>query len=239
MKMPEFDCSREVILPAAPERVWEAVASKEGNAAWLFPNEIEAGGAGAEAWEPPHHFRTRQEQGDWFNDLEFVIDDRGDGTSGLHYGHCGVFGPEQFDTQNEAIQQHTDFYLHTLSEYLEHFDGRPVTYIGDVPGGIQGPPSSATADGFRRLKDALGLDRSASEGDAVHLTPSGVEAIDGVIDYLQPNFLGIRTDDALYCFFGRNAFGGPVAVTIHSFAPGIDAEQTAQSWKQFLDSELG
>jgi hypothetical protein len=235
--MPEFDCSREVILPARPERVWEAVATTEGNAAWLFPNEIE-GGAGAKAWEPPHHFRTRQEQGDWFNDLEFVIDDRGDGTSGLRYAHCGVFPPEQFETQNEAIQQHTDFYLHTLSEYLERFDGRPATYIGDVPGGIQGPASSATPDGFKRLQTALGLESTVSEGDTVHLTPSGLEPIDGVVDYLRPNFMSIRTDDALYCFFGRNAFGGPVAVSIHSFASGVDAEQIAETWKQFLEAEL-
>ncbi len=38
-EMPEFDCSREIVLPATPERVWEAVATNEGNAAWLFPND--------------------------------------------------------------------------------------------------------------------------------------------------------------------------------------------------------
>ena len=112
--MPEFDCSRDVIVPATPERVWEAVATTEGNAAWLFPNEIDADGAGAKAWDPPHRFAIRQEQGDWFNALEFVIEDRGDGTSALRYVHCGVFAPEDFDAQNDAIQQHTDFYLHTL-----------------------------------------------------------------------------------------------------------------------------
>jgi hypothetical protein len=234
--MPEFDCSREITLPAAPDRVWEAVATTEGNAGWLFPNEIEPGGAGAQAWDPPRHFGIRQEQGDWFNDLQFLIEDHGDGTSALRYAHCGVFPPEVFETQNEAIQQHTDFYLHTLAEYLEHFQGRPVTYIGDVPGGIQGPSGSATPDGFKRLQRALGLDDDVSEGDSVRLTPAGLEPIEGVVDYLRANFMSIRTEDALYCFFGRNAFGGPVAVTIHAFRDGADPDKIKQDWQEYLNS---
>lgn len=234
--MPEFDCSRDVVLPAPAERVWEAVATPAGNAAWLFPNDVDP--AGAKAWDPPHRFATRQEQGDWFNELDFAIEDRGNGTSALRYAHCGVFPPEQFDTQNEAIQQHTDFYLHTLSEYLEHFDGRPATYIGDVPGGIQGPPGSATSDGFERLKRALGLGAQVSEGDSVRLTPQGLEPIEGVVDYLRANFMGIRTADALYCFFGRNAFGGPVGVSIHSFASDVDPEKAKRSWQAFLNATL-
>lgn len=236
--MPEFDCSRNVVVPARPEQVWEAVATSAGNEAWLFPNGMEDGGAGAKAWDPPHHFAIRQEQGDWFNELEFVIDDKGDGTSALRYMHCGVFPPEDFDTQNEAIQQHTDFYLHTLGEYLGYFAPRRATYIGDVPGGIAGPPSSATPDGLARLQRALGLSEQAREGDSVRLTPPGIEAIQGVIDYLRPNFMGIRTADALYSFFGRGAFGGPVAVSIHSFADDVDPEQTRDSWQQYLATAL-
>ena len=116
--MSAFDCSRQIVVPATPDRVWEAVATTEGNPAWLFPNQIDPDGAGAKAWNPPNQFAIRQEQGDWFNALEFIIEDRGDGTSALRYVHRGVFPPEGFDTQNEAIQQHTDFYLHTLGEYL-------------------------------------------------------------------------------------------------------------------------
>ena len=236
--MPEFDCSRQIVVPATPERLWEAVATTEGNAAWLFPNEIDPSGAAATSWDPPRHFAIRQEQRDWFNALEFIIEDRGDGTSALRYVHCGVFPPEGFDAQNEAIQQHTDFYLHTLGEYLEHFDGRPATYIGEAPGGIQGPPTSASPNGFKRLQQALGLDEQVTEGDSVRLTPQGLEPVEGVVDYLRPNFMGIRTADALYCFFGRNAFGGPVALTIHLFGNGVDPDKIKQSWQQYLDTAL-
>jgi hypothetical protein len=235
---PEFEFSREVVLPASPEQVWEAVATAAGNAAWLFPNEIEPGGSGVTAWDPPRHFAVRTQQGDWFNALEYVIEGREGGTSVLRYVHSGIF-VEDWDTQYDAVQQHTDFYLHTLSEYLEHFNGRTATYVGEVPGGIQGPPASATPDGFRRLQQALGLDAQVGEGDSVRLTPQGLEPVEGVVDYLQPNFMGVRTTDALYRFFGRNAFGAPVGMSIHMFVDGgVELEEIKQNWQHWLTTTL-
>jgi hypothetical protein len=234
---PEFELSREVLLPASPEQVWEAVATTAGNTAWLFPTEIDPDGAGARTWDPPRHFAVRTEQGDWFNALEFVIEGREGGTSLLRYVHSGIF-VEDWDTQYDAVQQHTDFYLHTLGEYLEHFDGRPATYIGEVPQGIQGPPTSATPDGFQRLQRTLGLEAQAGEGDSVRLSPQGIEPVEGVIDYLRPNFMGVRTADALYCFFGRNAFGAPVAMSIHTFAEGVDPEKAKRAWQDWLTTAL-
>ncbi len=205
----KFDFRREVALPAAPEEVWDAVATAAGNAAWLFPNEIDPDGPATTAWDPPRRFAVRQEGADWFNAVEYVIEGREGGTTLLRYSHSGIF-VEDWDNQYDAAEAHTDFYLHTLSEYLQHFNGRAATYIGDVPGGIQGPAASRTPDGFRRLQRALGLSAQTGEGDSVRLTPKGLEPIDGVIDYLRPNFIGVRTAGALYRFFGRNAFGGPV-----------------------------
>ena len=149
----EFEISRDVVLPATPEEAWKAVATGAGNAAWLFPNEIEPDGPATTAWDPPHHFVVRQERGDWFNALEYVIEDREGGTARLRYMHSGIF-VDDWDRQYDAARSHTDFYLHTLSEYLQHFNGRAATYIGDAPAGIQGPPTSATPDGFRRAAGA-------------------------------------------------------------------------------------
>jgi hypothetical protein len=236
--MPKFECTREVVLPATPDQVWEAVATTAGNAAWLFPNEIDPDGAGSTAWDPPHHFAVRTEQGDWFNALEFVIDARDGGTSRLRYMHSGIF-VDNWDSQYDAVQQHTDFYLHTLGEYLAHFNGRSTTYIGCGPGGLQGPPTTATPDGFQRLQHALGLGDHTRQGDAVRLTPQGLQPLAGDIDYLQPNFLGIRTADALYRFFGRNAFGAPVGMSIHLFTGDANPERTTQEWQQWLNTTLG
>jgi hypothetical protein len=233
----EFDLTREVILPADPDAVWEAVATTAGNAAWLFPNEIDPSGASTKVWDPPVHLSVRVERPDWFNALEFVIEGREGGTSVLRYAHSGIF-VEDWDTQYDAAQRHTDFYLHTLGQYLEHFAGQPVTYIGDVPAGIQGPPASAAPDGFERLQNALGLEGSIEEGDSVRLIPQDLGAIEGVIDYLRPIFIGVRTSDALYRFFGRNAFGAPVGMSIHMFRNRVDAEKTKQDWQHWLDTAL-
>ena len=234
----EFECKRETILPASPERVWEAVSTTEGLSAWQFPSPVPALGDGATVWDPPHLLGLRMEQGDWFNALEYRIEGRGDGTSVLRYVHSGIF-MDDWDDQYDAVQRHTDFYLHTLAQYLEFFDGQPATYIGDVPGGLQGPARSAEKDGFDRLKETLGLGGEVGVGAEVVLAPKGLGHVSGVVDYVQPNFLGVRTSNALYRFFGRNAFGQPVGMSIHMFGTVDDPEAVKQEWQQWLDRSLG
>jgi uncharacterized protein YndB with AHSA1/START domain len=224
----EFEVRREVDLPGTPEQVWEAISTEAGLASWLFPEQV---GEGVQAWEPPHHLAVRQEGEGWFNALEYTVEGRAGGTT-LRYVHSGIFDDAGWDDQYDAVSQHTDFYLHTLGQYLEHFAPRTASYVGDVPGGISGPEASMAPDGFARLKAALGVD-SGAEGDEVAVDISG--RVEGVLDYARGNFLGIRTGDGLYRFFGRNAFGGPVAVTLHDFSGG-DAAQTRQTLQAWLNS---
>ncbi len=233
----EFECKREVILAGTPEDAWAAVATSAGHAAWLFPGDIPADGSGARVWDPPRHYAVRQENGDWFNALEFEIEGRDDSTTLLRYAHSGII-LENWDAQYDAAQQHTDFYLHTLGQYLEHFNKRPATYIGGGPGGLQGPAASALPDGFARLRQALGVPVGASQRDAVTLTPAGLQSLEAVLDYVAPNFLGARTADGLYRFFGRNAFGGPVGMSIHLFAGDVDVETVTRGWQGWLDTAL-
>ena len=230
----EFQVRREVLLAATPEEVWEAVATSEGNAAWLFPNDIDP--QAAKAWEPPAHLHVRQERGDWFNALEFTIEAREGSTTLMRYLHSGIF-VDDWDGQYDGVSQSTDFYLHTLGEYLRHFSGRPATYIGDGPMGIQAPADTARPDGFARIQRGLGFAPAVSEGDEVRLTPAALPPVTGVVSYRRSNFIGVRTADALYCFFGRNAFGAPVALTIHAF-DGRDGEQAEQTWQRFLATAL-
>ena len=58
---------------------------------------------------------------------------------------------------------------------------------------------------------------------------------DGVVDYANDKFLGVRTDDALYRFFGRNAWGGPVGMSVHHFGD-VDADAAGRSWSDWLKS---
>ena len=233
----EFEISREVELPGTPDAVFRAVSTGEGNASWLFPAEIEPGEGGATsdggkvlAWDPPHRFTVRAEGPEgWFNQLDFTIEAHGNGAI-LRYVHSGVFDEESWDDQYDAVNSHTDFYLHTLGQYLEHFSPRTATYVGGGPGGLSGPEGSMTPDAFTKLERALGVPEDASTGDTVRLAH---DEVDGVIDYKTDRFLGIRTDDALYRFFGRNAFGGPVGMSIHHFGH-VDPEQAGTSWEAWL-----
>jgi uncharacterized protein YndB with AHSA1/START domain len=235
----EFESRRDVDLPATPEEVWDAVATSGGVRSWLFPTEAEprVGGATSDggkvtAYDPPNHFAARTEGPDgWFSAIEFRIEGKDDGTTLLRYVHSGIF-VDDWEAQYDAVSQHNDFYLHTLAQYLEHFAPRVATYVGGGPGGVMGPEGSMTPDAFDKLQRALGVPEDASEGDTVTIGPEGVE---GVIDYRRGNFLGIRTDSALYRFFGRNAFGGPVGMSVHDFSDGADAQSSEQKWSSWLE----
>jgi uncharacterized protein YndB with AHSA1/START domain len=229
----EFEVRREVGLPGTPEQAWEAVSTDAGLASWLFPQAVTPRGDAIRTWDPPHHLVVREEGEGWFNALEYTIEGREGGTT-LRYVHSGIFDDEGWDDQYDAVSQHTGFYLHTLGQYLGHFSPRTATYVGDVPGGISGPEASARPDGFERLKAALGV-HGASEGEQVNLDLGAAGRVDGVLDYARGNFLGIRSGDGLYRFFGRNAFGGPVGLALHDFSGG-DAAQAKQALKTWLDS---
>jgi uncharacterized protein YndB with AHSA1/START domain len=243
----EFDIRREVELPATPEEVWDAIATGAGTAAWLFPSggdpEPRVGGKAPDgstvkAWDPPNHFAVRYEGEDgFFNALEFIIEGRAGGTTLLRYAHSGII-TDDWDNQYDAANQHTDFYLHTLGQYLEHFNGRTATYVGDVPGGINGPEASAQPGAFDALREAIGVGHGVAVGDTVRVAPQGLDAFEGVVDYLRPNFVGIRTNDALYRFFGRNAFGMPVGMAVHAF-DGPDKDATQAAWQSWLNGLYG
>ena len=48
------------------------------------------------------------------------------------------------------------------------------------------------------------LSEDAGLGDAVHALLGDAGTLDGVIDYATPEFVGVRTADGLFRFFGRN-----------------------------------
>jgi hypothetical protein len=227
----EFEVRREVELPGTPEQVWEAVSTEAGLASWLFPERVE----GAQAWEPPHHLAVRQEgEGGWFNALEYTIEGRAGGAT-MRYVHSGIFDDEGWDDQYDAVGGHTDFYLHTLAQYLEHFNGRKATYVGQPSSGIEGPEAAGTPDAMDTLREALGLSASVRVGDEVHASLGKAGALDGVVDYATPEFLGVRTAEGLYRFFGRNYYNGVVGLSAHIFVDGIDATAQEAALKAWLD----
>jgi hypothetical protein len=163
----------------------------------------------------------------WFNQLEHVLEPVDGGRARLHYVHSGIFA-DDWDQQYDGASKHTEFYLHTLGQYLKYFDGQPVVFTD-----IQAPAASQSPDGFARLKKVLGVD-GASQGDSFDVEVDGVGRLTGEVDFSNANFLGLRTGDTLYRFFGRNAFGAPVGMTVHDFSGSGDSGATAQAWGAFL-----
>jgi uncharacterized protein YndB with AHSA1/START domain len=235
-----FEITREIDLPAAPDDVWIAITARP--AAWMFPTgmEIPAGsappdGAPITTWDPPHRLVIRTESPDGtFNALDYAIEARDGGTAHLRYVHSGILADE-WEDQYDAIGGHTDFYLHTLAQYLEHFDGRHVTYVGQPSSGIDGPAAAGGADAMDALRAALGVPAGAGVGDAVSAPLGDAGTLEGVIDYLSPEFIGVRTDDGLYRFFGRNHYGHVVGMSAHLFANGTDPAAHEAALKAWLD----
>ena len=163
--------------------------------------------------EYPAHLVSRMDGPDgWFNQLEHVLEPLDGGRARLHYVHSGIFA-ENWDQQYDGASKHTEFYLHTLGQYLKYFDGKPVVFTD-----IQAPRR------LGRRRTALSGSRrpSASRGRrpaaAVELELDGVGRLSGEVDFANENFLGLRTADTLYRFFGRNAFGATVGMTVHDFS---------------------
>lgn len=231
----EFEVTREVDLPAAPDDVWTAITA--GTAAWQFPaeegEETPTGEGGpVKTWDPPQRLVIRMEAPDGtFNALDYAIEAREGGTAHLRYVHGGILA-DGWEDQYDAIAGHTDFYLHTLGQYLEHFHGRPVTYVGQPSAGINGSDSAGTPDAMDTLRAALG---ASDVGDEVHASLGDAGTLEGVVDYSTPEFLGVRTAEGLYRFFGRNHHGGVVGMSAHLFVDGVDAAEREAELKAWLD----
>lgn len=219
-----FEIVYDTELPGTPERVWEAVTT--GTPAWMFPTDQRPDVKTVH--EYPTHLVSRMDGPDgWFNQLEHVLEPLNGGRARLHYVHSGIFG-DDWDQQYDGASRHTEFYLHTLGQYLQFFDGKPVVFTD-----IQGPAASQIPDGFVQLRKALGVE-SAQQGAPVDVDVDGAGRLTGEVDFTNEHFLGIRTSDAMYRFFGRNAWGAPVGMTVHDFSGSGDAETTAKAWGDFL-----
>ena len=234
-----LDIRRATLLPAPPEQVWETIATGSGNLRWLFEMEVEPrvggtvsrGPCTVTSWEPPHRFSCIHRSAELSAALEYRIEARDSGSLMHTWIHREYARPiDDFALQLDVAEKHTDFYNHTLDQYLRFFNGRPATF-----GEYVGPKTSQKADAFATLRRELGLRDDVVEGDAVHLDLPGIGQLDAVVDYLRPAFLGLRTADGLYRFFGRNAWGWSVGFSLHLFTSGIDSDKTTQDWRTWLN----
>lgn len=141
--------------------------------------------------------------------------------------HSGVF-TDDWDAQYDGASKHTAFYMHTLAQYLEHFVGRAIVFA-DIPG----PDASAAAEAFETVRAALGITAQTGAGASIDTSLPGAPK-GAIVDLQDTLFVGLRTSDSLIRFFGRNAYGAPVGITVHHFGTA-DALELQRSWKDWLD----
>jgi pimeloyl-ACP methyl ester carboxylesterase/uncharacterized protein YndB with AHSA1/START domain len=239
----DFELRKEITLDATPEQVWEAIATGRGIDAWFMGrNEVEPREGGRSrmtigehseegtvtAWEPPKRFAYRAESpdGSVFMAFEWLVEGRDDGTTVLRLVQSGVLG-DDWETEYDALTKGWDMYLHQLAQYLRHFRGRTATPVMAVH-----PDAGDAGRVWPLIHNALGLTGPASEGDRVRLTPAGLAPVEGVVDYVSPNALGVRSDDGLYRFI--HGYEGSAAVGHHLFSDDVEPKETEGAWQSWL-----
>lgn len=242
----EFEIRKEIEVNADPERIWEAIATGPGITSWFMPHEVEPGEGGTvrltvpgfeadstiTGWEPGKRLAYRGPTADdgTVHAMEYLIEARDGGSTVLRFVHSGMLGDDWSDDYQDMTAHGWDMYLHTLVEYVTHFSGRPVAYIN-----ASGPSASAGEDGWSVLRVGLGLAGPVEPGDRVRLTPEGLDPIEGVVDYVGPEFLGIRSVDALYRFHGLARLGMPIAVGHHIFRDEVDRTRLERDWALWME----
>jgi uncharacterized protein YndB with AHSA1/START domain len=239
----EFELRKEITLQATPEQVWEAIATGPGIDGWFMGrNQVEPREGGRSkmtvgsytsegtvtAWEPPRRFASHDGEpgAEGFMAFEWLIEGRDDGTCVLRLVQNGVLG-DNWDSEYDSLSKGWDMYLHQLGQYLAWFRGRAVT-----PVTVMAPGTSDPGEFWPRLYDGLGLGGPVTEGDKVRLTPEGLGPIEGVVDYLSPVALGVRTEDGLYRF--ARGTDDMVAVGHHLFAGDADEAEAERAWQAWL-----
>jgi uncharacterized protein YndB with AHSA1/START domain len=238
-----FEFTDEFEVPATPEEVWNAISTGPGIDSWFMGrNEVEPREGGTTRtelpgftmastvteWEPPTRFALRSPEGPdgSLHAFEYTVEGRGKDTTMVRWLHHGFLG-DNWEAEYEALTEGDPMYFDKLAKYLTYFRGRIAT-----PVNVFGPPVGDRDHAWEVFRRALGLPGPVALGDRVRLTPEGLPPLEGVVDYLSPSFLGVRTDDGLYRFM--HTFDGLVGLGHHIFVAGLDQEETEQDWASWL-----
>ncbi len=244
----EFELEFEIEVDATPEEVWQAIATGPGIDSWFMgKNEFEptVGGvartifpgftleATVTASDPPKRLAQRTAEGPdgSVHAFEFLIEGREKGTTVIRWVHSGFLG-DDWEAEYKGLREGDPMYLDKLAQYLRHFRGRTATPVGAF--GPRVPDREHAWEVFRR---GLGLPGPVQLGDRVRLTPTGFDPIEGVVDYLSPSFLGVRSSDALYRFI--YGYDGTVVVGHHLFRDGGDRQREEAAWGSWLPELFG
>jgi uncharacterized protein YndB with AHSA1/START domain len=239
-----FEVRDEIEVEATPEEVWEAIATGPGLDAWFMGrNEVEPGEGGkwrmtlpawnsestVAVWDPPHRLliETEKDEQGGFMAFEYLIEGRERGSTVVRFVHSGFLAGDDWEQEYDALKKGDPMYWHKLAEYLTYFRGRSST-----PVDVYGPQVPDREQAWAKFRGGLGLSGPVAEGDQVRLTPEGLPPVDGVVDWLSSDVLGVRGSDGLYRFI--LGFEGTVVLGHHIFAD-VEEQAAQPAWQAWLD----
>jgi len=205
----EFEVRGEIEVDATPDEVWEAIASGPQLDAWFMGRTEVNGREGGAArmtlpgwtsettvtvWDPPNHLVTETPKGEdgGFMAFEYVVEGPEGGSTVVRFVRSGFLAGDDREAEYDALKQGDPAYWFKLGEYLTYFRGRRATPVTAY--GPQVEPDRA----WSVIKGGLGLPGEVAEGDAVRSDLDGIGPIEGVVAYVSPEFLGVRTSDAIH-----------------------------------------
>jgi uncharacterized protein YndB with AHSA1/START domain len=239
-----FEVRKEIELEATPEQIWEAIATGPGIDGWFLGtgNKVEprlggmvrldfgdaAGESTVTAWDPPHRFAHASPAAPdgTLHAFEYVIEARGGGRAVVRLVHSGFLAGD-WEAEYDALHEGDFMYLHLLAQYVTHFRGRSANVV--LVFGAE-PDRDRALGAYLK---ALGLPSTVKEGDPVRVRPDGLEPIEGVVDFMSPSILGVRTGDALLRF--AHSPQGAAFLSHHIYRDNFDPQMAKQAWQAWLD----
>jgi hypothetical protein len=153
------------------------------------------------------------------------IQPRDGGHAWVRFVHSGFLAGDDWEDEYDALQTGDPAFIQKLAQVLRHFKGRravPIFVVG---------PQIAAADAPSAFARALGLATPVFKGAPVRVSVDGLPTVEGVIDYVSRDFLGVLSDDALYRFV--HGLGG-ATVLEHHFFTDVDGERMETAWSDWL-----
>jgi uncharacterized protein YndB with AHSA1/START domain len=209
----------EIEVPASPEDVWAAIATGEGNAAWLFAAQIEprVGGdvtlhrapfgpdaaAIVTGWDPPRHFSyeeplpDRDGSGTTPLATEFLVEAQRGGSCVVRVVTSITGDSDGWEDVLEGATTGWRMSLRVLASYVANFAGLPAANLDVIveTGGLGSDRHSV----FASLADHLGLGNQLGDGEKAagrpFRTAAGAPAMAGEVEYSDPGYLLLRTSD--------------------------------------------
>ena len=235
-----YRIAKELEFEASLAQVWNAIATGPGIDSWFIGHsdvEPQEGGdisfflgdhttvGTVTTWEPLKRFSYRSAESPDGSSIAFdyLIEGRDGGSTMLRVVQSGALD-DNWEAEYDALDNRWNVYLHTIGEYLEHFDGK-------IPQTIDAAGAQADSEdtAWEVLKTGLGITGSPALGDTIRLP---VADKDGVIDYVEEKaVIGVRTSDGLYRFCGR--FGG-MTVSHRIFSDDFDQAEAQRAWQAWL-----